>query len=237
MRTRRRQPLCSALRALGAFFVILNFTGAMPVLADPGISSSAVFQIDYLHPAMIPSHWILTIHSDGSGHFRSERSKQAIEKSSASQTSNVDRDINLHTAFVQQVFATVRKRNLLNYECDSSSKVAFQGWKELSYSGPDGKGSCKFNYSSDRDIQSLGDSLQGVAETILEGARLGMLLQYDRLGLDKELENYQEAVNSKRARELYLIRDILERLANDTSLMQRVRKRATALLAATERGM
>ena len=72
-------------------------------------------------------------------------------------------------------------------------KVAFQGWKTLTYTGPAGQGSCTFNYSRDKEIQALGDP-SAVAQTILEGARLEMLLQHDRLGLDKEMEYLTEAV-------------------------------------------
>ena len=90
--------------------------------------------------------------------------------------------------FAERVFQTVRQHNLFNADCESHMKVAFQGWKKLSYSGPEGVGSCAFNYSKDKEIQALGDSLVSVAGTILEGARLEMLLQHDRLGLDSEME-------------------------------------------------
>jgi hypothetical protein len=114
-------------------------------------------------------------------------------------------------------------------------KVAFQGWKRLSYRGPDGQGSCEYNYSKDKDIQALGDSLVSVAGTILEGARLEMLLQHDRLGLDQETEYLVEALGDGRVQQIGAIQAILERLAEDDSVMERVRKRARALLARAER--
>jgi hypothetical protein len=93
-----------------------------------------------------------------------------------------------------------------------------------------GRGSCTFNYSRDREIQALGESMQAVAETILEGARLEVLLQHDRLGLDQEMEFLTQAVHDGRAQQLFAIRDILERLAQDDDVLERVRKRARALL-------
>ena len=69
-----------------------------------------------------------------------------------------------------------------------------------------------------------------MAETILEGARLEMLLQHDRLGLDEEMEFLTEAVEDGRAQQVCAIRDILERLAQDDDVLERVRKRARALL-------
>jgi hypothetical protein len=110
-------------------------------------------------------------------------------------------------------------------------KVAFQGTKKLTYTGPEGKGSCEFNYSRDAEIQSLGDSLVAVATTIIEGARLEALRQHDPLGLDQEIQNVQEAAGDGRAQQICSIRDILERLSEDPAVMERVRKRAKALLA------
>jgi hypothetical protein len=69
-----------------------------------------------------------------------------------------------------------------------------------------------------------------VSETILEGARLELLLQHDRLGLDAEMEFLAEAAGDGRAQQLCAIRGILERLAQDDSVLERVRKRARMLL-------
>jgi hypothetical protein len=120
---------------------------------------------------------------------------------------------------------------LFNSDCESHSKVAFQGWKKLSYKGPDGAGSCTFNYSKDKEIQWLGESLVAVAGAIEEGARLETLLQHDRLGLDKEMEYLTEAAGDGRVQQIGTIRGILERLAEDPEVMERVRKRARVLLA------
>ncbi len=92
-------------------------------------------------------------------------------------------------------------------------------------------GSCEFNYSKDSDIQALGDSLIAVATTIIEGARLETLLQHDPLGLDKEIQNVQEAAGDGRAQQICSIREILERLSDDPAVMERVRRKAKALLA------
>jgi hypothetical protein len=113
-------------------------------------------------------------------------------------------------------------------------KVAFQGWKKLSYDGPEGQGICEFNYSKDKDIQALGDSLVSVATTIVEGAKLESLLQHDRLGLDQEMQFLAEAAGDGRAQQICTIRGILERLSEDDGVMERVKKRARMLLVRAE---
>jgi hypothetical protein len=204
---------------------------ALPMQSETG----SVFQVEYSNPGLSPSHWILTIHPDGNGHFHSERGNAPVTNPQTIDAPNVDRDIQLSAGFAERVFQTVRDRKWFNTECESHMKVAFQGWKKLSYSGPEGQGSCAFNYSRDKEIQALGDSLLSVAETILTGARLEMLLQHDRLGLDREMESLEEAAREGRAQQICAIRGILERLAEDPEVMERVRKRARMLLAGAEK--
>jgi hypothetical protein len=109
-------------------------------------------------------------------------------------------------------------------------RVAFQGTKRLSYLGPDGSGACEFNYSKDKQIQALGDSLMAVENTVLYGARLEKLLHHDRLGLDKEMESLAEAAHDGNAIEMGAIRDTLTRIASDDQVLERARKKARLLL-------
>jgi hypothetical protein len=192
---------------------------------------NAVMQVDFTHDQLSPSHWTLTLHSDGSGHFTSEMGRAPEDGTEEINAPNIDRGVQLSAGFTTHVFEVARRHHLFNEGCESHLKVAFQGWKKLSYTGSEGSGSCTFNYSKDKEIEELGDSFQAVAETILEGARLEKLLQHDRLGLDKEMENLIDAAGSGRAQEICTIREILVRLADDDDVLERVRKRARILLA------
>ena len=148
---------------------------------------------------------------------------------------DVDRDIQVSAEFAERVFQAAGEHHWFNEQCESHLKVAFQGWKKLSYGGPEGHGSCTFNYSRDREIQTIGDQLTGVAETVLEGARLEMLLQHDPLGLDKEMEFIVEAAKDGRLRQICAIKGVLEQLEGDPAVLDRVRKRARVLLARVDR--
>ena len=199
--------------------------GQAPPAANP------VVQVDFSNPGLSPSQWTMTLHPDGSGHFRSQIGKAPDGGQQEMGVPGVDRDIQVSAAFAERVFAVAQRHNWFNESCESHLKVAFQGWKTISYTGPQGNGSCTFNYSKDKEIQTLGDSFVAVAETILEGARLEMLLQHDRLGLDAEMEFLTEAVGDGRAQQVCAIREILERLAQDDGVLERARKQARALLA------
>lgn len=204
---------------------------ALSLGAQDGPSPTPVVVVDFSNPAASPSHWTLTLHRDGSGHFQSERGKLPEGEHLAEiDAPNLDREIQVNGKFAERVFQAAQQHNWFNQNCESHLKVAFQGWKKLSYSGPDGQGACTFNYSKDKDIQALGDSFIGVAETLREGARLEMLLQHDRLGLDREMEYLAEATKDGRMRQTCTIKEILERLEGDQEVLERVRKRAHALL-------
>jgi len=209
--------LAMALLTLATF-------GQAASTADP------VVQVDYSNPGLSPSQWTLILRRDGSGHFRSQIGK-APDSERGIVAPSLDRDIQVSAQFAWRVFDTAHHENWFNEPCESHMKVAFQGWKTLTYAGPQGQGSCTFNYSKIKEIQSLGDSIDAVAETILEGARLETLLQHDRLGLDQEMEFLTEAVGDGRAQQICAIREILERLAADETVLERVRRRARDLLA------
>jgi len=206
--------------------------GTQPLAAQT--SAGPVFAIDFTNPGLNPAHWILTLSPDGSGHFRSERGAAPVDPTQGLEAANIDRDIQVSPEFAAHVFESVHQHRLFTSDCESHMKVAFQGWKKLTYTGPDGTGSCTFNYSKDKSIQDLGESLVAVAATMVEGARLENLLQHDRLGLDKEMEYIAGASADGRVQQIVAIKPILEKLADDPEVMERVRKRARVLLARGE---
>jgi hypothetical protein len=202
----------------------------LPAFGDAG----PVVELDYTNPGLTPAHWVLTLSADGSGHFRSERGNAPRDASQGFEAANVDRDIQVTTEFAKHIFDVVQQHDFFAADCESHMKVAFQGWKKLTYKRADGSNSCTFSFAKDKRTQALGESLVAVATAILEGARLETLLQHDRLGLDREMEFLTEAAGDGRAQQICAIREILERLAGDPAVMERVRKRARLLLARAE---
>ena len=136
-------------------------------------------------------------------------------------------------ATAAKVLAIARVLNHFNIDCASKAKnVADTGYKNLAYTVENGGviGSCEYNYTENKDVQALTDILQGIAETLDEGRKLGYLHRFDRLGLDAEMEVFTREVAEGRALELVTIAATLRSIADDTEVMQRVRTRASALL-------
>ncbi len=217
-----------ALAAVAFFLAALG----IPLHSQAG----PVVQVDFSHPGLSPSHWTLILHPDGNGHFRSGMGDKSPQNFGSPElvAPEQDRDVHLSTQFTGHVFQVAQNHQWFNMECESHLKMAFQGKKTLSYTGPEGQGSCEFNYSKDKEIEALGDSMVAVADAILEGARLELFLHHDRLGLDKEMEYLTEAQGDGRVQQIYVIRGILARLADDPDVLERVRKRARVLLGRME---
>jgi len=191
---------------------------------------SAQFQMDFTDARQTPAHWVLKLNPDGSGSFDTEGGNEAHGVDQKIIAGDVHRTIQLSAALTGRIFATARAKRYFAFPCESNLKVAFQGTKRFSYSGPEGSASCEFNYSKDKEIEELQNSLLAVEATILCGARLEKLLQHDRLGLDEELANLTMWQKDGSAQEMGSIRDTLTRIASDEEVMDRARKKARWLL-------
>lgn len=120
MRTVLRKRIYARVATL---FVLLALPSA--AAADPTV------QVDYANPGLSPSQWTLTLHRDGTGHFRSQMGKAPAGELHGIETPSVDRDIQVSPEFAQHVFDEARRHSWFNQECESHLKVAFQGWEDL----------------------------------------------------------------------------------------------------------
>jgi hypothetical protein len=193
--------------------------------------SDPTVTVDYSNPGLMPPKWTLLLHPDGHGHFHSDRGDITANRMQTIAPVAIDRDVTLSAEFTNHVFEVVRRHRLMNEECESHLKVAFQGTKRIAYSGPEGTGSCEFNYAKNKEIQSMGESFVAVSATIIEGARLELLLQHDPLGLDQEMQFLKEAAQDGRLQQMSVIQGILTKLEEDPGVMERVRRNARLLLA------
>lgn len=209
--------------ALAIFTLLL---AGIPSATDPGSSGSrANIQFTVENPQLQPSLYSLVIYEDGSGSY----TEMASGDSGAQP---VKRAITIHDPLRTKLFSAARAEHFFATQCEAPrERVAFTGKKTLAYHGPDGTGSCTFNYSREQSLNNVAADLMSVAYTLEEGSRLQVEHRYDRLSLDSELESLEEAAKSHRALELENIAPELESIANDDAVMQRARSRARALMS------
>jgi hypothetical protein len=142
-----------------------------------------------------------------------------------------DRPIHISKTLRESMFATARKNKLFAVNCDDGGKnIAFQGNKTLEYEGPEGKGSCMYNWSKNAQIDKLTDQFEAIAATLDEGDKLQRQYEHGRLSLDPEIQVLEQMVHDGRAIEIENIAPILQSLAGDEAVLQRVQRRARALL-------
>jgi hypothetical protein len=143
----------------------------------------------------------------------------------------IDRPISLSPEMTAKIFSTARSLNHFDMFCGTKAKnIADTGKKTLTYTAPDGTGSCTYNYSDDKSVTMLTNQFYAIAYTMDVGRRLDFERRFDRLGLDAEMLSLEHAVQEKNALELGNIAPTLQRIADDGEAMQRVRQRAAKLL-------
>jgi hypothetical protein len=189
----------------------------------------AQIRFTYENPKLQPHRYVITVADDGSGHFTSEGAPSPGSEGIGSESQ--DRPIHISKALRESMFATARKNKFFAVSCDDGGKnIAFQGSKTLEYNGPEGKGSCMYNWSKNPQIDKLTNQFEAIAATLDEGSRLQREYEHGRLSLDGEMETLEQLVQDGRAIELENIAPILQTLAGDEAVLQRVQRRARGLL-------
>ena len=219
---------------------VLPLHGVAQDAVKAGAASSgaaAQMRFTYDNAQFDPVHYVIVVDENGRGHYRSQPLVKAPDPTSAEMPSQAhDMDIVVSPEAVEYLFAAARKRKFFAMQCeDGKGKVAFQGNKELAYQGPDGKGGCAYNWSSDDEIARVTRIFQGMSLSIEAGCRLAMEHRHDPLALDQELDELVTDYKAGRAAEIGIIAKELEAIAADDSVMDRARSRAAMLLRAPAR--
>ena len=214
-----------------AAFLLLIISAVAPLVAPAQAQTPARIVFSFGHPQLQPAHYTITIDETGAGHFTSQPGSVSDASDGVFPTP-VDRPNQLDDTLRADLFGYARTHSFFATHCASAqTNLAFTGNKTLTYSGPDGSGSCTFVWAGDPALQRIVDQLGAVAFTLEEGRRLDVEVRHDRLGLDAELETLQDAVKDRRASDLPNIADELQAIAQNQQVMDRARKRALALLA------
>jgi hypothetical protein len=224
------------LRSMAWAVLPLLFAPAGPGAAAQN-GAQAQIRFTYENPKLEPHKYVLTVGEDGSGHFRSEGAGPTDGQSMSSEPLSLplslplDRPIHVSKALRDSMFAAARKNKLFAISCaDGGKNIAFQGNKTLEYEGPEGQGSCMYNWSKNAQIDKLTDQFESMAATLDEGSKLEREYEHGRLSLDAEMEILEQMVHDGRAMEVENIAPILQTLAGDEAILQRVQRRARALL-------
>ena len=205
--------------------------------AAPAVANGSEVSFDFERAGLPVPKFTIVVHEDGTGTYHGEvaavsggANDSAMRPASAGQP--INRPLKLSPATTETIFKTARSLDHFNVSCASKLKnIADTGKKTLSYSGPDGHGSCTYNYSENKNVSQLTDMFQAIAFTMDEGRKLEFLHRYDRLGLYSEMDTLIREIQEKRALEIGNIAPALTAIVADEAVMEKVRERAAKLLA------
>jgi hypothetical protein len=201
--------------------------------ADAPASKQAEVSFQFDRTGLPVPRFTLRIREDGTGNYQADQGEIAATANSmrGQAAQHIDRPIKLTSGTVAKIFKAARTADHFNIECASKLKnIADTGKKTLTYTGADGSGSCTYNYSENKSIDTLTDTFLAIAYTLDEGRRLEFLHRYDRLGLDAEMISFSQELEAGRALELGTISSALAAIVDDMAVIQRVRLRAQKML-------
>jgi len=174
----------------------------------------------------------LEIDRGGQGRYIGEEAAQVVRGVAAEPAMQpFDRSFTISAKTTNRIFTLAQQLDHFHVTCASKAKnIADTGSKTLRYSGPDGSGSCTYNFAEEKNVQEITTLFEAIAGTMDKGRELDRLHRYDRLGLDEAMAALKDDVAGGRAMELGTIAPTLQAIAGDAEVLQRVRITAAALL-------
>jgi len=117
-------------------------------------------------------------------------------------------------------------------DCESKARnIAQTGEKTVQWYDGDQYAGCTFNYSDNARLKEIVATFMAIAQTIQFGDKLKHEQRFDRLSLDAEMDALVEEVKDGRAIEVQNIAPVLQSLADDDRVMERVKRKAARLMA------
>ena len=213
-----RIALCSMV--LLAFYLML---GTTIEAASDGASIS--FSLDF--PNSSPEHYEISVDGDGKAHY--------VSSGRISQDSDVrddyQTDFTLSDATRKRIFELAGQAHYFSGKVDSGNKkLAFTGAKKLVYKDDKRNSSAEYNYSTQPAVQQLTTLFQSVGATLEFGRRLTYYHRYQKLALDDETKHMEDQARSGELAELKAVAPILQKIYDDTSVMNVTRARALRII-------
>lgn len=231
----RRRKQCSAERIAAlkrlAYLLVAGVTTGMACAQSP---SGSWLSFSLERPAGAPVHYTIRVEQEsGNGFYRNDAAvpagSTAVQGNTPGAAGRAERPIVVESATVKKMFAAVPL--VKSNRCDAHNKnVAQTGVKTLRYTSDASAYECTYNYALDDRVNNATALFEAVAETLQYGDRLASKLRFDRLGLDAEIDNLQNALNEGRALGVVNIAPVLQAIEGDERVMERVRRKATHLL-------
>ena len=224
MRSRDVLRSPSSRRAAWIFCAAILFLhGAVPSRAAD--AATVIFSLDF--PASDPEHYSISVAADGRAHY------ECLAKISAESEDRetYQSEFTFSDATRARIFDLAAQAHYFAGKIDSGNRrLAFTGAKKLIYTDGQRNNTAEYNFSSVASVQQLTALFQRVASTLDFGRRLVFAHRYQKLALDDELKNMEDAARRGELAELQSVKPILQQIYDDSSVLNVVRARAQRLM-------
>ena len=134
-----------------------------------------------------------------------------------------------------EVFALAERLDFFRKPLASSRKVAFTGDKILRFESEGGQGSeAAFTFTENQDAKALVDWFERLSETERHLIELERTAQFDRLGVNKTLLQFQASFDAGRIIAAKQFLPILRKIADQAKYVHIARTRAASLVQRIE---
>ena len=208
------------LRSVNVMVAVLLVSSCVLAQAPATVS----FTLDF--PGSEPSHYAISVSSDGHGTYDSTGK---ISPEAEGDPFHLEFSVSSDTR--ARIFDLTRRAHYFQGEIDSGKKnLASTGSKTLIYKDGQRSTRAEYNYSMQLAVQQLTSVFQNLSATLEAGRRLEYFHRYQKLALDEELKRMEDEERGGGMGELAVISPILQRIAEDTTVINPVRARAQRLL-------
>lgn len=213
--------------ALGFSYGIALLALAALARAQGPPTATVSFTFDF--PGSDPAHYVISANADGSGSYVS--SGKAASSSDDASDNSFRRDFTLSSETATQIFNLAKTARYFEGALDSKKKgLASTGAKTLAYKNGDKTTQATYNYSLIPAVQQLTTIFQNLSATLEFGQRLEFDLHYQKLAVDEDLKQMEDAVNAGQLGEVATIAPILQKIVQDPTVVNVARARAQRLL-------
>ncbi|HEX2329855.1 MAG TPA: hypothetical protein VHN74_14100 [Candidatus Angelobacter sp.] len=212
--------------------ILVSFFSVLAALAQsaPGIPAIPTITFDRLWEASTPQEYTFTVKSGGTATYVSRNPTRAPEDGSEKDP-DYQLEFTLSPNTRDKIFKLAQEANYFDGNFDfTKHAVASTGRKTLSYADQSRHFQTVFNHSENKPVQELAQLFLAISNTIESGRKLQFKHKYDKLGLESELQGMETAAEGGNLAEIQLIAPTLQKIADDSSVLNIARKRAKHLL-------
>jgi hypothetical protein len=189
-------------------------------------TSTAVITFTFDFPRSTPEHYSMAV--DETGHARYECTGKVAEDA---EEQMYRAEFEVSAGNRERIFQWAKQAHYFAGRIDSGNrKLAFTGTKILSYQDGQRSNTARYNYSSLEPVRELTALFQNMAGTLEYGRRLGYYHRYQKLALDEELKRMEAQAKSGELSEIQGVAPVLQKIVDDTSVINVVRARAKELI-------